>query len=79
MNQNEVFLTIGIITISVGLVHYLSKKCLQSKCEDINCCWNFIHIKRNIRAEENEHKFDIENNRDESISGDYISNINNVR
>jgi hypothetical protein len=34
------------------------KACLKSKCDEVSCCCIKIH--RNIEAEEDEHKFDVE-------------------
>jgi hypothetical protein len=36
------------------------KACLKSKCDEVSCCCIKIH--RNIEAEEDEHKFDVEHN-----------------
>ena len=59
MELTEVFWTIFVATAS-ALVFGLVKACLKSKCDEVSCCCIKIH--RNIEAEENEHKYDIEHN-----------------
>ena len=59
MELTEVFWTIFVATAS-ALVFRLVKACLKSKCDEVSCCCFKIH--RNIAAEEEEHKFDVEHN-----------------
>ena len=59
MELTEVFWTIFVATAS-DLVFGLVKACLKSKCDEVSCCCIKIH--RNIEAEEDEHKFDVEHN-----------------
>ena len=50
MDQFEFWITIsGIIS---GLLGLTLKMCLKSKCEDVNCCFGFFNVHRNIEAEE---------------------------
>jgi hypothetical protein len=60
MELTEIFWTIFVATAS-ALVFGLVKACLKSKCDEVSC--GCIKIHRNITAEENEHKFDIEHNK----------------
>ena len=55
----EMFWTFLVGTIA-GLSFGLVKACLKSRCEDVQ--FGCIRIHRNIQAEEEEHKFDIQNN-----------------
>jgi hypothetical protein len=59
MELTEIFWTIFVATTS-ALVFGLVKACLKSKCDEVSCCCIKIH--RNIEAEEDEHKFDVEHN-----------------
>ena len=60
MELSEMFWSVLVATVS-GLIFGLVKACLKSKCDEVSCCCIKIH--RNIKAEEEEHKFDVEHNR----------------
>ena len=59
MNLSEAFWSLLVAT-TAALIFGLVKACLKSKCDEVSCCCFKIH--RNIAAEEEEHKFDVEHN-----------------
>lgn len=60
MELSEIFWVSFLATVS-ALIFGLVKACLKSKCDtvEVGC----IKIHRNIVAEEEEHKFDVEHNK----------------
>ena len=60
MELSEVF-WIGFLATASALIFGLVKACLKSKCDKVQV--GCIKIHRDIKAEEEEHKFDIEHNR----------------
>ena len=60
MDLSEVF-WIGFLATGSALIFGLVKACLKSKCDtvEVGC----IKIHRNIQAEEKEHEFDVEHNK----------------
>ena len=59
---------ITILSLSFSFVIIMVKICIKSKCDSINFCG--IKIKRNVKLEVEEHKFDIENNiKDNDLEG----------
>ena len=59
MNLSEAFWSLLVAT-TAALIFGLVKACLKSKCDEVAC--GCIKIHRNIAAEEEEHKFDVEHN-----------------
>jgi hypothetical protein len=75
MEQNEVFIVFAVLSFSSAILHYLIKKCLQSKCEDLNLCCGIVSIHRNAQIEANEHHYDVEHN----VRGSLDSNDGNTQ
>jgi len=76
-----VFLILGLLGIATGLIHYLTKKCLASKCNEVSLC-GILSIKRNVQVEQTIHEFDVEHNVRDSTSssnGDLENAINTVQ
>ena len=59
MKLSEAFWSLLVAT-GAALIFGLVKACLKSKCDEVAC--GCIKIHRNIAAEENEHKIDVQHN-----------------
>ena len=60
MELSEVF-WIGFLATASALIFGLVKACLKSNCDNVQV--GCIKIHRDIKAEEEEHKFDVEHNK----------------
>lgn len=60
MDENEVFLVVACLSVGIGFLTYISRKCLQCKCEKIRCCFGLVDIKRDVITEQKERVNDIE-------------------
>ena len=61
---NSVFWT-GIATMSFGALALLVKFCFASKCDNVNLCFGFIRVHRNVQIENEEEKTEIIENDEE--------------
>ena len=78
-SSDEYILIIGVLSVGVGLVHFIGKQFYKSKCEQCNFCYGLIAIKRNAQIESNERIYDIEHGRVGSTdSNDTMANIANT-
>jgi hypothetical protein len=60
---------ITVLSLSFSFIIIMVKICIKSKCNEINFCG--IKIKRDIKSEVEEHKYDIEHN----IKNDEINEL----
>ena len=56
---NAIFF-ITITTIMIGSFGLILKFCLKSKCENFDCCWGLVNVKRNVDIEAQQEKYAID-------------------
>lgn len=67
-------LSIAILTVCAGAFGILVRYAFRSKCEHLIICWGLIKVDRNVEAENEEEKMEIENGIKQDTSVD-LSNI----
>jgi hypothetical protein len=79
MEPSEIFI-LSLISLFISIIAYGINKCFSSKCEDCNCCFGLINIKRNIQKENEieiekiNHNINDENNLNENINKIVMNN-----
>lgn len=58
MNDTLIY---GLATLFVGIIGLLIRYGFKSKCTDVNMCFGLLNIKRDVNAEIEEEKMELEN------------------